>query len=261
MAANEWVGSYYMTSSGIMAVDTWVGDYYVGSDGKWVPGKTKSTPSPEVPVTPNNNIDNNDKQQQKEKEQPKEEVVPVTKLELSETDVTILTNDTKIIYLDITPSNATDREFTWSSSDPEIVYIEEGSNSRVVVHSKNEGKAKVTATSKGGLSISFNVTVLGISMEFPETPFTVTNYDYRGEIDELCDISSIKILGLEAYTASGKFKYTIQYSGKIVSNKTSGRVYLRYKIYDKENNVVSSRIIHTDATPGEIGRASCRERV
>ena len=37
MAANKWVGDYYLTGSGAMATSTWIGKYYVGADGKWIP--------------------------------------------------------------------------------------------------------------------------------------------------------------------------------------------------------------------------------
>lgn len=41
MAANQWVGDYYMGADGKMQTDTWVGEYYVGGDGKWVRGAAK----------------------------------------------------------------------------------------------------------------------------------------------------------------------------------------------------------------------------
>ena len=46
MAAGEWVGDYWLTSSGAMATDAWVdgGRYYVGASGAWVPGMQPSTP-------------------------------------------------------------------------------------------------------------------------------------------------------------------------------------------------------------------------
>ena len=38
MAANQWVGNYYLKSNGEMAVDEWVdnGKYYVDESGKWM---------------------------------------------------------------------------------------------------------------------------------------------------------------------------------------------------------------------------------
>ena len=38
-----WVGNrcYYFDQDGKMAADTWIGDYYVNADGAWVPGKKK----------------------------------------------------------------------------------------------------------------------------------------------------------------------------------------------------------------------------
>lgn len=42
MAANKWVGDYYLTSDGSMAVNQWIGKYYVGADGKWIPNYKQS---------------------------------------------------------------------------------------------------------------------------------------------------------------------------------------------------------------------------
>ena len=39
----QWVGNrcYYFDQDGKMAADTWIGDYYVNADGAWLPGKKK----------------------------------------------------------------------------------------------------------------------------------------------------------------------------------------------------------------------------
>ncbi|MCI2241792.1 hypothetical protein LPT13_05420 [Adlercreutzia sp. JBNU-10] len=36
MAANTWVGDYYLTGSGAMATNTWIGPWRVGADGRWI---------------------------------------------------------------------------------------------------------------------------------------------------------------------------------------------------------------------------------
>ena len=43
MAANQWIGNYYVGGSGAMLTNQWIGNYYVDASGKWVPGKTKAT--------------------------------------------------------------------------------------------------------------------------------------------------------------------------------------------------------------------------
>ena len=43
MAANQWIGNYYVGGSGAMLTNQWIGNYYVDESGKWVPGKTKAT--------------------------------------------------------------------------------------------------------------------------------------------------------------------------------------------------------------------------
>ena len=42
MAANQWIGNYYVGGSGAMLTNQWIGNYYVDASGKWVPGKTKA---------------------------------------------------------------------------------------------------------------------------------------------------------------------------------------------------------------------------
>ena len=43
MAANQWIGNYYVGGSGAMLTNQWIGNYYVDASGKWIPGKTKAT--------------------------------------------------------------------------------------------------------------------------------------------------------------------------------------------------------------------------
>ncbi len=43
MAANQWIGNYYVGGSGAMLTNQWIGNYYVDGSGKWVPGKTNAT--------------------------------------------------------------------------------------------------------------------------------------------------------------------------------------------------------------------------
>ena len=35
MQANRWIGNYYVTGSGAMAVNTWIGRYHVNASGLW----------------------------------------------------------------------------------------------------------------------------------------------------------------------------------------------------------------------------------
>ena len=43
-ACGKWVGNFYLTESGVMAVNQWVDNhkYYVGPNGKWIPGYTEN---------------------------------------------------------------------------------------------------------------------------------------------------------------------------------------------------------------------------
>ena len=42
MAANQWIGNYYVGGSGAMLTNQWIGNYYVDESGKMGSGENKS---------------------------------------------------------------------------------------------------------------------------------------------------------------------------------------------------------------------------
>ena len=91
-------------------------------------------------------------------------IVNVTGISVSPTSVTMSKGDTKTITATITPSNATDKTVTWSTSDFKVATVSNGTITAV-----GTGSATITATSSNNLKATVEVTVEG-----PE----ITLYDH-----------------------------------------------------------------------------------
>lgn len=73
---------------------------------------------------------------------------------LSDTSVTLTVGDTKEISAEVTPDDATDKNFDWSSSDSSVISVEDG-----VIKAKKSGVAEVIAKTENGIKQSCKVTV------------------------------------------------------------------------------------------------------
>ena len=80
-------------------------------------------------------------------------VVDVTGISLNKTDLTLNPGGTFQLEATVSPSDATDKTVTWTSSDPSVVSVENG-----LVKAVSAGTATVTATA-GGKSARCEVTV------------------------------------------------------------------------------------------------------
>lgn len=76
-----------------------------------------------------------------------EEVIEVTSIELDKTSVTLLTGESVELVAAISPSNATNKDIEWVSSDSKVATVADGKVTAVSV-----GKASITAKSYNGLS-------------------------------------------------------------------------------------------------------------
>ena len=83
----------------------------------------------------------------------KRKVVDVTGVSLNKTDLTLNPGETFLLEATVSPSDATDKTVTWTSSDPSVVSVENG-----LVKAVSPGYAIVTATA-GGKSARCEVTV------------------------------------------------------------------------------------------------------
>lgn len=84
----------------------------------------------------------------------KKATIPVTSVELDNTDITIKVGESKTLKVTIKPDNATDKTITWASSKTDIVTVDTDGKVTAV----KEGVASVTATC-GGKTASCKVTV------------------------------------------------------------------------------------------------------
>ena len=76
-----------------------------------------------------------------------------TDIALSASDITIEKGSTKTVKATLSPKDTTDK-VTWTSSDPNVASVSGG-----IITAVSSGKAKITATTTGGLSAVVNVTV------------------------------------------------------------------------------------------------------
>ena len=83
-------------------------------------------------------------------------VIPVTGVSLDKTSLTMTEGDNQILTATVTPSNATTKYVTWSSSDPSVV----GVSSSGIVFAESAGSATITVkTVDGGKTASCYVVV------------------------------------------------------------------------------------------------------
>ena len=83
-------------------------------------------------------------------------VVPIESVEISPTQKTVSLQDSFAISAKVLPEQATNKEIVWSSSDPNVAFVENGR-----VYTRNTGSAVITATSvDGGKTATCKVTVV-----------------------------------------------------------------------------------------------------
>ena len=85
--------------------------------------------------------------------------IPVTSVTLDKASATLSVGDELELKATVLPENATNPELVWSSSDPNIVDVDEAGN----VTAMDGGKATITAKSTDGSnkSASCEITVVG----------------------------------------------------------------------------------------------------
>ncbi|MBO4911406.1 MAG: Ig-like domain-containing protein [Butyrivibrio sp.] len=89
---------------------------------------------------------------------PKDEVIFLNNLSLSDSDLTLEIGETKQFSANFMPENAANKKVTWSSSDPSVAYIDING----LVTAYKSGTATITATSEDGdLTATCDITVGG----------------------------------------------------------------------------------------------------
>jgi hypothetical protein len=167
------------------------------------------------------------------------EPVLVSSVTLSETSLSINTDETHTLTATVFPSDADDKIITWTSSNQNVASVSDG-----VVTGISEGSAIITA-SAGGYSATCNVVVtkdieVNVITTFPQEfsyYYVRTKYVY----------SKTNITALSVTTekkSSGQYGLTFSYSGGKTydadGSNGSHMCIVLYKVYDSNGNVVLS---------------------
>ena len=93
--------------------------------------------------------------------------IEITKLEIQEDIENLEVGETKVLTVTITPSNATNKDITWKSSDESIAVI----TSEGELIAKKAGTVEITATCSNGKTSTIEIRVKDV----PETENNVVN--------------------------------------------------------------------------------------
>lgn len=183
--------------------------------------------------------------------------VDVTSVVLNETTVNLKVDDTKQLTATITPSNATDKTVTWSSSSDAIATVDANG----LVTGVSTGTATITATTNNGsktATCEFNVYQTGSITEIMTQGFLVND---GLSLDLECDANGIPYIAyykadaslseksyVQIYKYNGSGTAWSQFSDKnvaICNNesptpslaiKNDGSVFVSYQYYDDIND-------------------------
>ncbi len=84
------------------------------------------------------------KEQEKEEDKP-EKKVAVTEVKLTESEIEIKENESKTLYYQVWPENATNKKVSWSTEDPDIASVTNG-----VVYANSVGVTTIAITTEDG---------------------------------------------------------------------------------------------------------------
>lgn len=91
----------------------------------------------------------------------KSKAIPVTGISLNKTTMSLAAGESEYLYATISPSNATDKSVSWTSSNTAIATV----SSSGYVTAKAVGSAEITATTTdGGKKATCNITVLPVAV-------------------------------------------------------------------------------------------------
>ena len=187
-------------------------------------------------------------------------VEPVASVEITEPAFSMYAGDTKNVNTKISPKNATDKTLTWTSSDNNIVSVDNG-----VLTAKARGSVTITATSHNGISSSCIVNVK------EKSPISINNLkytvDYVGGIEWTFSITNntdkvinYVILKWNCYNAVGDPIYdqiswensvSLRYTGPLGPHKNSGTKRNTTKFYNSnysKANISYVEVIYADGT-------------
>ena len=96
--------------------------------------------------------------------------IPVSSVSLNKTSMSLVTGKTEKLTATVSPSNATDKSLSWSSSNPEVAKVSNGT-----VSALTPGTAVITASAKNGVKANCTVTVADDTIPVTSVRLNKTN--------------------------------------------------------------------------------------
>ena len=125
--------------------------------------------------------------------------VYVNSINLSETKVTLTKGNGKRLSYTINPSNATNKDLTWTSSDNSVVSVDQNGN----IKANSKGKAIISVKASTGSEASCEVDVVNPPLEA----------DVKEGITQACDnLGCGKYVFVEIVASGGSGRYSYNYS-------------------------------------------------
>lgn len=177
--------------------------------------------------------------------------VKVESITLSESQKTLEMGATLLLTATVLPENATDKKYTWSSSNIAVATVSESG----LVESVGAGNAIITATTNEGnktaactVTVKPAVAVTGIAVE----PAEVTLLE--GDYHEFYAESHVKVLPENAYNkkytwTSGNESVAV-YSGKGIEAKGAGETIITFTTEDGGKTAILKVIVNKRQTSG-----------
>ena len=180
-----------------------------------------------------------------------EEILPTNvEIDLS-TSSTIFDVSGRIsVYARITPSNATNKEITWTSSNPEVAALSPSTTYSTQIIPHAAGTTTITATTSNGVSDTYELEVKPFCVYDFDLPITFTEgtSSYR----KIYKITNVEYLYDQDYDRlTFNVEYTKTYDAK-GSNNASSDIFARISVYDEEgyqlktSSIIASGILLND---------------
>lgn len=176
--------------------------------------------------------------------------VKVEGVNISSSSESLYVGDRVELSAEVYPSNATDRKITWYSEDENIATVSEYGRVEAVA----AGQTRIIAkSSDGGYTASCVITVQSpINVKLPQTPITIKNYNYRGNVRKACTVTNVRF---EYHKSGNQYYYQIFIDGEktydVDGNYKSSYCPVGYKLYRNGVVVKSGTISTTDISVGE----------
>lgn len=227
---------YSVSNSGIISC-SWDDDWYKGGKETYLYVTGERTGTTYITIT---NKYNNEKARIKVVV---DTTVKVEGVNISSSSESLYVGDSVNLSAEVYPPNATDTGIQWYSENENIATV----SNYGYVEAVATGKTRIIAkSSDGGYTASCIVTVQSpVNVKLPQTPIIIKNYDYRGRIRKVCNVTNVRF---DCHKSGNQYFYKIYVDGEKTydtdGNYISSSCPIGYKIY-RNGAVIESGTIYT----------------